>query len=155
VLTQRSPSSDGLRSHGVRRTSQPLGLGAATAEVTDPERDVENAQYNSATQPQTEIKDCFPKITKTSIMTRTTDTGSAQGADRIVLGATVVLREETAGEAVTYQIVGAEEADVKAGRLSVASPLARALIGKEVGDTATVEAPAGIRRYEVLDVRFE
>lgn len=88
-------------------------------------------------------------------MTRTTDTRTAQGPDRIVLGATVVLREETTGQPVTYQIVGAEEADVKAGRLSVASPLARALIGKEVGDTATVEAPAGIRRYEVLEVRFE
>lgn len=88
-------------------------------------------------------------------MNRTTNTRTAHGPERIVLGATVVLREEMTGEPVTYRIVSAEEADVTAGRLSVASPLARALIGKEAGDTATVEAPAGLRRYEVLEVRFE
>jgi len=88
-------------------------------------------------------------------MTQPTDTRTDQGAYRIVLGATVVLRDETNEQDVTYRIVDAEDADVTAGRLSVASPLARALIGKEEGDTATVEAPAGMRRYEVLEVRFE
>lgn len=88
-------------------------------------------------------------------MSRTTDKRAAHGPERIVLGTTVVVREANTQQPVRYRIVGAEEADVNAGRLSVASPLARALIGKEEGDTATVEAPAGIRRYEVLEVRFE
>lgn len=88
-------------------------------------------------------------------MRRNADIHSRQDADRIVLGASVVLRDEATGDQVTYHIVDAEEADVKAGRLSVDSPLARALIGKEEGDTATVEAPAGTRRYEVLEVRLE
>lgn len=88
-------------------------------------------------------------------MTRDTHTHTAHEADRVVLGVTVDMREEATGERVTYQIVDAEEADVKAGRLSVDSPLARALIGKGEGDTATVEAPAGTRRYEILEVRIE
>lgn len=93
----------------------------------------------------------FFNISNTLTMTQRPD----QSTNRIVLGATVVLREETTGQHVTYRIVDAEEADVTAGRLSVASPLARALIGKEEGDVVTFEAPAGTRRFEVLEVHYE
>lgn len=104
-----------------------------------------------ATQRSTGIKDHFFNISNTLTMTQRPD----QSTNRIVLGATVVLREETTAEHVTYRIVDAEEADVTAGRLSVASPLARALIGKEEGDVVTFEAPAGTRRFEVLEVHYE
>ena len=73
---------------------------------------------------------------------------------KVVFGATVDLSDEETGEEVTYQIVGDDEADIKQGRISVSSPIARALIGKEEGDIATVEAPGGTREYEVLKVHY-
>jgi transcription elongation factor GreA len=74
-------------------------------------------------------------------------------SDRIVFGATVVLSDE-GGTERTYQIVGEEEADIKDNRISIFSPIAKALIGKEVGDTVDVRAPRGIIQYEVLEIRF-
>ena len=73
---------------------------------------------------------------------------------RIVFGATVDLEDLTSGDQVSYQIVGDDEADIKAAKISVSSPIARALIGKNVGDTAEVKAPSGVREYEVLAVRY-
>jgi transcription elongation factor GreA len=71
-----------------------------------------------------------------------------------VFGATVQLEDEESGIAVTYQIVGEDEADIKLGLVNIGSPIARALIGKEQGDTAEVQAPGGIRRYEVVTVSY-
>jgi len=71
-----------------------------------------------------------------------------------VFGATVDLEDLTSGEKVTYQIVGDDEADIKDSKISVSSPIARALIGKYSGDSAEVRAPGGLRGYEVLDVRY-
>jgi transcription elongation factor GreA len=71
-----------------------------------------------------------------------------------VFGATVDLEEEESGHSVTYQIVGEDEADLKHGRISIGSPIARALIGKEAGDTAEVRAPGGLKRYDVVEVRY-
>ena len=73
---------------------------------------------------------------------------------RIVFGATVELEDAETGDRVTYQIVGDDEADIKLGKISVSSPIARALIGKSEGDTAEVKAPGGVREYEVLAVRY-
>jgi transcription elongation factor GreA len=73
---------------------------------------------------------------------------------RIVFGATVELEDAESGDRVTYQIVGDDEADIKLGKVSVSSPIARALIGKSEGDTAEVQAPGGVREYEVLVVRY-
>ncbi|MGC1441500.1 MAG: GreA/GreB family elongation factor, partial [Burkholderiaceae bacterium] len=73
---------------------------------------------------------------------------------RVVFGATVELEELDSGNKLTYQIVGEDEANIKSGLVSVTSPLARALIGKEEGDVAEVQAPGGIREYEVLGVRY-
>jgi len=72
----------------------------------------------------------------------------------VVFGATVDLEDEDSGNAVTYQITGDDEADIKLGRISIGSPIARALIGKEAGDTAEVQAPGGVRRYEIINVRY-
>jgi transcription elongation factor GreA len=71
-----------------------------------------------------------------------------------VFGATVDL-EEKGGKKITYQIVGEDEAEIKAGRISISSPIARALIGKEAGDEVDVVTPGGVKKYEILDVRYE
>jgi transcription elongation factor GreA len=72
----------------------------------------------------------------------------------VVFGATVDLEEETSGAEVTYQIVGEDEADLKHGRISISSPIARSMIGKEAGDVAEVQAPGGVKRYEIVEVRY-
>jgi transcription elongation factor GreA len=73
---------------------------------------------------------------------------------RVVFGATVDLEEEETGDKVTYQIVGEDEADLKFGLINISSPIARALIGKEEGDVAEVQAPGGVKRYEVVKVSY-
>ena len=73
---------------------------------------------------------------------------------RVVFGATVDLEEEKSGAAVTYQIVGDDEADLRQGLISISSPIARALIGKVSGDVADVQAPGGVKSYEILEVRY-
>ena len=82
------------------------------------------------------------------------DPAGLDAGGRIVFGATVELEDEDSGEQVTYQIVGEDEADLKHGLINVGSPIARALIGKEEGDTAEVQAPGGVRHYEVIAVRY-
>ena len=79
----------------------------------------------------------------------------SSGADgRVVFAATVDLENLDSGEKVTYQIVGIDEADIKVSKVSVTSPIARALIGKSAGDVVAVEAPSGVREYEILEVRY-
>jgi transcription elongation factor GreA len=87
-------------------------------------------------------------------MAQVIDPATLDAGGRVVFGSTVDLEDEDSGDAVTYQIVGDDEADLKLGLVSVSSPIARALIGKEVGDVAEVRAPGGIRRYEVIEVRY-
>ncbi len=72
----------------------------------------------------------------------------------MVFGATVDLEDEDSGAAVTYQIVGEDEDDLKQGLISISSPIARAMIGKEAGDVAEFQAPGGVRRYEIVEVRY-
>jgi len=74
---------------------------------------------------------------------------------RCVFGATVELEESKGGESVTYQIVGEDEADIKKSKVSISSPIARALIGKVAGDEVEVQTPGGVRKYEILEVRYE
>jgi transcription elongation factor GreA len=114
----------------------------------------ENAEYDAAKDKQGfiegRIKDIEGKLSAAQIIDPTTlDAGG-----RVVFGTTVDLEEETSGEKVTYQIVGDDEADLKLGLVSISSPIARALIGKEAGDVAKVQAPSGVRSYEVIDVRY-
>ena len=114
----------------------------------------ENAEYHAAREQQSfiegRIQDIEGKLSNAEIIDVTKlDTGG-----RIVFGATVDLADEETGQEVTYQIVGEDEADIKANLISVTSPIARALIGKNIGDIATVIAPGGEKEYEILDVRF-
>ena len=115
----------------------------------------ENAEYDAARERQGfiegRIQELEGKLSALQIITpATVDAGG-----RIVFGATVGLEDLTAGQMVKYQIVGDDEADIKAGLISVSSPIARALIGKLEGDLVEVIAPGGKREYEVLEVRYE
>ena len=113
----------------------------------------ENAEYHAAKERQgmveARIKDIEDKLSRAEVI----DPVSLSG-DRIRFGATVQLLNIDSDDEVTYQIVGAEEADIDQGTISVSAPLARALIGKEVGDEVKVELPAGKRSYEILSVEF-
>ena len=114
----------------------------------------ENAEYDAAKEKQGfiegRIADLEGKLSTAQII----DPSKLEAEGRIVFGATVQLEELETGEAVTYQIVGDDEADIKQAKISISSPIARALIGKYEGDTADVQAPGGVRQYEVLDVQY-
>lgn len=114
----------------------------------------ENAEYDAAKERQGfiegRIKEVEGKLSSAQII----DPTLLDADGRIVFGATVELEDLEAGNAVTYQIVGDDEADLKAGKISISSPIARALIGKFAGDIAEVQAPGGVREYEVLDVKY-
>jgi transcription elongation factor GreA len=116
----------------------------------------ENAEYDAAKEKQAfvegRIAELESKISNAQIIDPKTLESTAEG--RVVFGATVDLEDLEAGTQVTYQIVGDEEADLKNGKISVSSPIARALIGKYAGDVAEVMAPGGVREYEVLDVKY-
>ena len=115
----------------------------------------ENAEYDAAKERQGfvegRIQDVEGKLSNAQVI----DPKLLDADGRCVFGATVEIEDQDSGEAVTYQIVGEDEADIKTGKLSVASPMARALIGKYAGDVAQVQAPGGIREYEIIDVRYE
>ena len=82
------------------------------------------------------------------------DPAEVDAGGKVVFGATVDLEEESSGDKVRYQIVGEDEADLKLGLINISSPIARALIGKEEGDTAEVQAPGGVKRYEIVGVQY-
>jgi transcription elongation factor GreA len=114
----------------------------------------ENAEYDAAKERQGfiegRIKDVEGKLGNAQII----DPKLLDADGRVVFGSTVELEDMDAGSKVIYQIVGDDEADLKAGKISLNSPVARALIGKYAGDLAVVQTPGGVREYEVLDVSY-
>jgi transcription elongation factor GreA len=114
----------------------------------------ENAEYEAARDRQGFIEGRIADIESKLGTALIIDPSELQADGRVVFGATVELCDEESGEEMTYQIVGDDEADLKHGRISVNSPIARALIGKEAGDVAQVTAPGGVRRYEILAVHY-
>ena len=114
----------------------------------------ENAEYDAAKDKQGFIEGRILEIEGKLSAAQVIDPSSLDAEGRVVFGATVELEDETNGNTVTYQIVGEDEADLKLGLISVSSPIARALIGKEAGDVAEVQAPGGARSYEIIDVRY-
>lgn len=114
----------------------------------------ENAEYHAARERQGFIEGRVAELEDKLSRAEVVDVGKLKG--KVVrFGATVTLADEDTDEKVTYQIVGADEADVNARRLSITSPLARALIGKKPGDTAEVAAPGGHKSYEIVRVRYK
>lgn len=114
----------------------------------------ENAEYDAAKEKQAFIEGRILEIEAKLSAAQIIDPSQLDTDGRIVFGATVELEDLESGGAVTYQIVGDDEADLERGKISVSSPIARALIGKFEGDVATVVAPAGDREYEVLAVKY-
>jgi transcription elongation factor GreA len=115
----------------------------------------ENAEYEAAKDKQGFIEGRIAEIEGKLAAAQVIDPAKLDAGGKVVFGATVELEEEEAGQRVTYQIVGDDEADLKQGLISISSPIARALIGKESGDVADVQAPGGIKSYEIVDVRYE
>ncbi len=115
----------------------------------------ENAEYDAAKEREAfvegRIKEVEGKLSNAQII----DPQLLDADGRCVFGATLDLEDQESGVVVTYQIVGEDEADIKSGKISINSPIARALIGKFAGDIAEVQAPGGLREYEVLEVRYE
>jgi transcription elongation factor GreA len=115
----------------------------------------ENAEYHAAREQQSfiegRIKDIESHISNADII----DVASMPASKRVVFGATVDLEDQDDGSKVVYQIVGEAEADIRNGLISITSPIARALVGKSQGDIVDVAAPAGVRSYEIVTVRYE
>jgi transcription elongation factor GreA len=115
----------------------------------------ENAEYHAAKEQQgmmeARIRDIEAKLGNAQII----DVTAVNAGGKVVFGATVHLVDATDGSAAKYQIVGEDEADIKAGRISISSPIARGLIGKESGETVEVQTPGGVKRYDIVDVRYE
>lgn len=114
----------------------------------------ENAEYHAAREQQGFIEGRIKEIEAKLSNAQVIDVTQLNAGGKVVFGATVDLVDETTGDEVTYEIVGDDEANIKEGRISISSPIARALIGKEEGDVAVVQAPGGTREYEILAVRY-
>jgi len=114
----------------------------------------ENAEYEAARERQGFIEGRIQELESKLSSLQIIDPAAVDAGERIVFGAMVDLEDVESRHRVKYQIVGDDEADIKAGLISVSSPTARALIGKSVGDVATVAAPGGKREYEILEVRY-
>ncbi|MCZ2414024.1 MAG: transcription elongation factor GreA, partial [Burkholderiales bacterium] len=115
----------------------------------------ENAEYAAARERQGFVEGRIAELEAKLANAQVIDPALLDADGRVVFGATVTLEDLDSGEKSSYQIVGDDEADIKAGKISVSSPIARALIGRSVGDTAEVRAPSGVRELEILDVRYE
>lgn len=114
----------------------------------------ENAEYEAAKDKQGFIEGRIKELESKLAAAQVIEPSSLDADGKIVFGSTVDLEDEDSGAKVTYQIVGDDEADLKLGLVSISSPIARALIGKEAGDVAEVQAPGGLRRWEVMGVRY-
>lgn len=115
----------------------------------------ENAEYDAAKERQGFVEGRIQEVEGKLSNAQIIDPKLLDADGRCVFGATVDLEDQDSSVQVTYQIVGEDEANIKAGKISINSPIARALIGKFAGDIAQVQAPGGLREYEVLDVRYE
>jgi transcription elongation factor GreA len=114
----------------------------------------ENAEYEAAKDKQGFIEGRILDIEGKLAAAQIIDPTTIDAEGRVVFGSTVDLEDEASGAAVTYQIVGDDEADLKQGLISISSPIARALIGKAAGDVAEVQAPGGLKSYEIMAVRY-
>ncbi|MCA0244390.1 MAG: transcription elongation factor GreA [Proteobacteria bacterium] len=114
----------------------------------------ENAEYDAAKDKQGFIEGRINELEAKLAAAQVIDPAGIDAGGKVVFGATVALEDEDSGQQVTYQIVGDDEADLKLGLISISSPIARALIGKAAGDVAEVQAPGGLKSWEIVDVRY-
>lgn len=136
-----------LRTEERRKASQAIADARGHGDISD------NAEYDAAKEHQAFVERRIGDLEGKLAAAQVIDTSNLTG-DRVTFGATVLLRDSNGGGEVRYRIVGSDESDVKQGKISVSSPLARALIGKGPGDEVVVHAPGGKKAYEILRVNF-
>lgn len=139
--------------HRLKTVERPNVI-AAIAEARSHGDLSENAEYDAAKERQGFIEGRIAEVESKLSTAQIIDPALLDADGRCVFGATIDLEDLDSGSRVVYQIVGEDEADLKSGKISVSSPIARALIGKFAGDVAEVQAPGGVREYEVIDVRY-
>ena len=152
-ITKRGAEKLKTELHRLKTVDRP-GVIAAIAEARAQGDLSENAEYDAAKDRQGFIEGRIQEIEGKLSAAQVIDPTSVDAEGRVVFGATVELEDEDSGDAVKYQIVGEDEADLKLGLVNIGSPIARALIGKSEGDVAEVQAPGGIRRYEIVGVSY-
>jgi transcription elongation factor GreA len=136
------------------KTVQRPAIVTAIAEARSHGDIAENAEYHAAKERQGFIEGRISELEAKLSNVQIINPALLDADGRCVFGATVDLEDMKSGQVVTYQIVGDDEGDIKQGKVSIGSPLARALIGKYSGDVAEVQAPGGVREYEILDVKY-
>ena len=140
--------------HHLKTVERPRAI-VAIAEARSHGDLSENAEYDAAKERQAFIEGRIKEFESKLANAQVIDPKLLDADGRCVFGATLDLEDQETGARVCYQIVGEDEADIKGGKISINSPIARALIGKFAGDIAEVQAPGGVREYEVIDVRYE
>lgn len=153
-ITQRGAEKLKEELHRLKSVDRPAVI-QAIAEARAQGDLSENAEYDAAKDRQGFIEGRIAEIESKLSAAQIIDPASVDAGGRVVFGATVELEDENTGDRVKYQIVGEDEADLKLGLINISSPIARALIGKEEGDVAVVQAPGGERRYEIVAVSYQ
>jgi len=152
-ITKRGAEKLRVELHKLKTVDRPWVINAI-AEARAQGDLSENAEYEVAKDRQGFIEGRIQEVEGKLSVCQIIDPAELDAEGRVVFGATVKLEDEDSGDVVTYQIVGEDEADIKLGLVNISSPIARALIGKSEGDTAVVQAPGGIRNYEVMAVSY-
>jgi transcription elongation factor GreA len=152
-ITKRGAEMLKAELHQLKSVERPAVI-AAISEARAQGDLSENAEYDAAKDRQGFVEGRIQEIEGKLSAAQIIDPAEVDAGGKVVFGSTVELEDESTGERVCYQIVGEDEADLKLGLINVSSPIARALIGKEEGDTAEVQAPAGIKRYDIVAVRY-
>lgn len=152
-VTKRGAESLKAELHRLKTVDRPAVINAI-AEARAQGDLSENAEYEAAKDRQGFVEGRIQEIEGKLSAAQIIDPAALDAGGKVVFGATVDLEDEDSGQAVTYQIVGEDEADLKLGRVNISSPIARALIGKEQGDSAEVQTPGGIKHYEIVSVRY-
>lgn len=152
-ITKRGAEKLKSELHRLKTVDRPAVIGAI-AEARAQGDLSENAEYEAAKDRQGFIEGRIQEIEGKLSAAQVIDPEALDAGGKVVFGATVELEDQESGAVVRYQIVGEDEADLKQGLINVSSPIARALIGKEEGDTAEVQAPGGVRHYEIVAVTY-
>ena len=152
-ITKRGAEQLKAELHQLKTVERPAVI-AAIAEARAQGDLSENAEYDAAKDRQGFVEGRIQEIEGKLSAAQVIDPAEVDAGGKVVFGSTVELEDEHSGEQVRYQIVGEDEADLKLGLINVSSPIARALIGKEEGDTAEVQAPGGVKRYEIVSVSY-
>ena len=152
-ITKRGAEKLKAELHQLKTVDRPWVIGAI-AEARAQGDLSENAEYDAAKDRQGFIEGRIQEIEGKLSAALIIDPQSVDADGKVVFGSTVDLEDEDTGDKVTYQIVGEDEADLKKGLVNISSPIARALIGKTEGETAEVVAPGGIKRYEIMAVKY-